>query len=106
MNNLVFGNTVEKLRKHIDIKFVATDKRRNQLASELNYHTTKWLSEGLLAIEIKNIKAKMSKPVYLGLSILEISETLMYEFCMIICNQSIKTMHSYATSIQIVLLFT
>ena len=45
-----------------------------------NYHTTKWFSENLLAIEMKKIKVKMFKPLYLGLSILEISKTLMYEF--------------------------
>ena len=51
---------------------MATDNRRNQLVSEPNYHTTKWFSENLLV--------KMNKPVYLGLSILEISNTLMYKF--------------------------
>ena len=48
--------------------------------SEPNYHTTKWFSKDLLAIEMKETKVKMDKPVYLGLSILEISITLMYEF--------------------------
>ena len=48
--------------------------------SEPNYHTTKWFSENLLAIEMKRIKVKMNKSVYLGLSILEINKTLMYEF--------------------------
>ena len=48
--------------------------------SEPNYHTTKWFSENLLALEMKKTKLKMNKPVYLGLSILEISKTLMYEF--------------------------
>ena len=76
MNNSVFGKTMENVRKHRDIKLVTTDKRRNQLVSEPNYHTTKWLSESLL----KKIKVKMNKPVYLGLSVLEISKTLMYEF--------------------------
>ena len=71
---------MENLRKHSDIKLVTTDKRRNQLVSELNYHTTKWFSESLLAIEMKKAKVKLNKPVYLGLSILEISKTLMYEF--------------------------
>ena len=47
--------------------------------SESNYHKTKWFSENLLAIEIKKTKVKMNEPVYLGLSILEISKTLMYE---------------------------
>ena len=80
MINSVFGKTMENVRKHRDIKIVATDKRRNQLVSEPNYHTTKWFSEDLLAIEMKKIKVKINEPVYLGLSILEISKTLMYEF--------------------------
>ena len=80
MNNSVFGKTMENVRKHRDIKLVTTDKRRNQLVSEPNYHTTKCFSESLLAIEMKKTKVKMNKPVYLGLSILEISKTLMYEF--------------------------
>ena len=80
MNNAVFGKTMENVRKHRDIKLVTTYKRRNQLVSEPNYHTTKWFSENLSAIEMKKIKVKMNKPVYLSLSILEISKTLMYEF--------------------------
>ena len=80
MNDAVFGKTMENVRKHRDIKLVTTDKRRNQLVSEPNYHTTKYFSENLLAIEMKKTKVKMNKPVYLGMSILDISKTLMYEF--------------------------
>ena len=80
MNNDVFGKTMENVRKRRDIKLVATDKRRYQLVSEPDYHTTKWFSENLLVIEMKKTKVKMNKPIYLGLSILEISKTLMYEF--------------------------
>ena len=80
MNNAVFGKTMENVRKHRDIKLVTTDKRRNQLVSEPNYHTTKHFSENLLAIEMKKTKVIMNKPVYLGMSILDISKTLMYEF--------------------------
>ena len=72
--------TMENVRKHRDIKLVTTDKRRNQLVSEPNYHTTKYFLETLLAIEMKKIKVKMNKPIYSGLSILEISKTLMSEF--------------------------
>ena len=53
MNNAVFRKTMENVRKHRDIKLVTTDKRRNQLASEPNYHTTKYFSENLMAIEMK-----------------------------------------------------
>ena len=80
MNNSVFGKTMENVRKHRDIKLLTTEKRRNQLVSERNYHATKWFSECLLATEMKKINVKMNKPVYLGLSILEISKTLMYQF--------------------------
>ena len=80
MNNSVFGKTMENVGKHRDIILVTTDNRRNQLISERNYHTTKWFLENLLVIEMKKIKVKMNKPVYLGLSILEICKTLMYEF--------------------------
>ena len=80
MNNSVFGKTMENVRKHRDIKLMTTDKRRNQLVSETNYHTTKCFSENLLAIEMRKTKVKMNKPVYLGLSILEVNKTLMYEF--------------------------
>ena len=66
---------MENVRKRRDIKLVTTDKRRNKLVSEPNYYTIKCFSENLVAIEMKN-----DKPVYLGLSILEISKTLMYEF--------------------------
>ena len=71
---------MENVRKHRDIKLVTTDKRRNKLVSEPNYHKTKWFSEDLLAIEIKKTKVKLNKPVYLGLLKLEISRALMYEF--------------------------
>ena len=80
MNNAVFGKTMENVRKYRDIKLVTTDKRRNQLVSEPNYHIMKWFSKKLLATEMKKTKVKMNKPVYLSLSILEISKTLMYEF--------------------------
>ena len=79
MNNAVFGKTVENVRKHRDIKLLKTDKRRNQLASESNYHTPKYFSENLMAIEMKKTKI-MNKLIYLGMSILDISKTLMCEF--------------------------
>ena len=80
MNNAVFGKTMKNVRKHRDIRLVTTDRRRIQLTSESNYHTTKYFSENLMATEMKKAKVKMNKPIYLGMSILDISKTLMYEF--------------------------
>ena len=74
MNNAVFGKTMENVRKHKDIKLVTADKRRNQLVSEPNYYAIKWFSENLVAIEMKKTKIKLNKPIYLGLSVLEISK--------------------------------
>ena len=80
MNNAVFGKTMENVRKHRDIKLVTTDKKRSKLFSEPNYHTMNLISENLAIIKMKRTKVKMNKPIYLGLSILEISKLIMYEF--------------------------
>ena len=77
MNNAVFGKTMENIRKHRDIKLVTTDKKRNKLVSEPNYHTMNYVSEDLSIIEMNKTKVKMNKPIYVGLSILDISEILM-----------------------------
>ena len=78
MNSSVFGKTMENLRNHRDIKLVTSDKRRKRLVSEPNYHSHK--NDHLMAIEMKKIRVKMTKPLYLGMSILDISKTLMYKF--------------------------
>ena len=41
------------VRKYRDIKFVTTERRRNYLVSEPNYHTTRFFRENLLVIEMK-----------------------------------------------------
>ena len=80
MNNAVFGKTMENVRKHRDIKLVKTNKKTNKLVSEPNFHTMKLIDDNLAIIEMKKIKVKMNKPIYLGLSILGISKITMYEF--------------------------
>ena len=77
---LFFEKIMKNVRKHRDIGLVTTDKRRNQLASEPYYHTTKYFSENVIAIELKKTKLKMNKPIYLAMSILDISKTLIYDF--------------------------
>ena len=80
MNNAVFGKTMENVRKHRDIKLIRTDKKRNKLVSEPNYHTIKLIDDNLAIIETRKVKVKMNKPIYFGLSILELSKITMYEF--------------------------
>ena len=66
MNNSVFGKTKENMRKHRDIKLVTTEEKRIKLVLE--------------PVEMKKAIVKMNKPVYLGMSILDISKMLIYEF--------------------------
>ena len=72
MNNAVFGKTMENVRKHRDIKLIATESRRNYFVSKPNYYTTKFFAENLMTTERKRSQILMKKPVYIGLSILEI----------------------------------
>ena len=63
-----------------NIKLVTTERKRNYLVSEPNYHTTKFSTENLWAIEMRKTKIFINKPVYLVLSILDLTKTVMYEF--------------------------
>ena len=81
MNNAIFRKTMENVRMHRNIKLITTERRRNYLVSEPNYHNAKFFTEHLLAIEMRKTQILMGKPVYLGLSILDLSKTVLYEFC-------------------------
>ena len=78
MDNAVFGKTMKNVRKYRDIN--TTERKRNYLVSETNYHTTKFFTKNLLAIEMRKTQILLNKPVYLSLSILDLAKTLMYEF--------------------------
>ena len=77
---VVSGKTMENVRKHRNIKLVKTERGRNYLVSEPNYYITMLFTENLLAIELRKIQILMNKRVYLGLSILDLSKSVMYEF--------------------------
>ena len=64
MKNSVLGKTMENVRKDKDKKLVTTERRRDYLVSEPNYHTTKLFTENLLAIELKKTEILINKPVY------------------------------------------
>ena len=80
MNIAVFEKSMENVNQHKDIKFVTTERRRNYLLEEPNHHTKNIFMEDLLTIEMKKTQILRNKPVYLGLSILEVSKILIYEF--------------------------
>ena len=71
---------MENMRNHRDIKLVTTDKTRSIIASEPNYHLTKYISKDLLVMEMRKTEVKINKPIYLGQAVLDISKSLMYEF--------------------------
>ena len=79
MNNAVFGETMENVRKHRNFKLVTKERRKNYLVSEPKYHTTKFFTKTLLAIEMRKTEILMNKPIYLGLSMLDLNKTVMYE---------------------------
>ena len=74
------SKTMENVRKHRDIKLVTNDKKRSILASEPNYHSTKYISDDLLVMEMKKREIYKNSPIYLGQAIADISKMLMYEF--------------------------
>ena len=79
MNNAVFRKAMQNVRKHTGIKLITTKARWSYLVSGPNYHTTKIFSKDQLAIEMRRTWIVMNKPVYLGLSIVQISKIVMYE---------------------------
>ena len=80
MNNSVFIKTMKNLRKYKDLKLIKTERKGNYLVSQPNYYSTKFFSENLISIEMKKKQIIMNKPVCLGLLILDLSKTVIYEF--------------------------
>ena len=80
MNNSVFGKTMENIRNRVDVKLVNNEKRAEKLSAKPNYKHCNIFSQNLVAIHMKKTKLDFDKPVYLGMCILDLSKTLMYDF--------------------------
>jgi len=80
MNNSVFGKTMENIENRVDIKLVNYEKKGIQLAAKPNYKSTTIFDENLVAIHMKKTKLVYNKPIYLGMCILDLSKTLIYDF--------------------------
>ena len=80
MNNSVFGKTMENIRKRVDVRLVTNEKDAKKLISKPNYQHRTIFCDNLVAIHMKKTKLVFDKPVYLGMCILDLSKTLMYDF--------------------------
>ena len=80
MNNAVFGKTMENIRNRVDVRLVNDKKQAEKLTAKPNFKHPNIFSEDLVAIHMKKTKLDFDKPVYLGMCILDLSKTLMYDF--------------------------
>ena len=80
MNNSVFGKTMENIRKRVDVKLVNDREKSEKLVAKPNFKHCNIFSENLISLHMKRTELTYNKPVYLGMSILDLGKTLMYEF--------------------------
>ena len=80
MNNSVFGKTLENIRNRVDIRLISSDKVAQILAAKPNYDRCTIFDENLIAVHMRKTKLYFNKPVYLGMSILDSSKSLIYDF--------------------------
>ena len=80
MNNSVFGKTLENIRSRVDIQLVNNKMKAKKLAAKPNYQHCTIFDENFIAIHMKKTKLVFNKPIYLGMCILDLSKTLMYDF--------------------------
>ena len=80
MNNSVFGKTMENIRNRVNVKLVNTEERLKKLSAKPNYKSCKIFNENLISVHLKKTSLTMNKPVYLGMCILDLSKTIIYDF--------------------------
>ena len=80
MNNSVFGKTMENIRKRVDVRLVTDDKKLLKLSSKPTYVSSKIFNENLVAVHKIKETLTLNRPAYVGMCILDLSKTLMYDF--------------------------
>ena len=80
MNNSVFGKTMENLRKRVNVKLVTDEKKLDKLTSKPTYVSSKRFNENRMAVHKIKETLTLNRPAYVGMCILDLSKTLMYEF--------------------------
>ena len=80
MNNSVFGKTMENIRNRVNVKLVNTENKLRKLVAKPNFKSCKIFNENLVSVHMKKTSLTMVKPVYLGMCILDLSKTIMFDF--------------------------
>ena len=80
MYNSVFGKMLDNIINRVDIRLISSDKTALKLASQPNYVSCTIFNENLIAVNMQRTKLYFNKPFYLGMSILDLSKSLMYDF--------------------------
>ena len=80
MNNAVFGKTMENIRNRVDVRLVTREEQLDKLVKKPNFDRINIFTKNLVAVHMKKTTINLNKPIYLGMSILELSKTLMYDF--------------------------
>ena len=80
MNNSVFGKTMENIRNRVNIKLVNDRDKAKKLTAKPNFKHLDIFCEELIAVHMKKTSLIFNKPVYLGMCILDLSKTIMYDF--------------------------
>ena len=80
LENSIFGNTMENLRKRVNVKLVTDEKKLDKLTAKPTFISSKIFNKDLMAVNCIKETLTLNKPAYVGMCILEISKTLMYEF--------------------------
>ena len=80
MNNSVFGKTMENLRKRVDVRLVTDEKKLLKLTSKPTYVSSKIFNDNLVAVHKIKETLTLNRPAYVGMCILDLSKTLMYDF--------------------------
>ena len=80
MNNSVFGKTMENIRKRVDVRLITDEKKLLKMASKPTYVSSKIFNENLVAVHKIKETLTLNRPAYVGMCILDLSKTLMYDF--------------------------
>ncbi|XP_022810605.1 uncharacterized protein LOC111347644 [Stylophora pistillata] len=80
MNNSVFGKTMEKLRKRVDVRLVTDEEKLLKLASKPTFISSKICNDNLVAVHKIKETLPLNRPAYVGMCILDLSKALMYDF--------------------------